>query len=63
MAQPSDSRDLIEITQEKINYDALTQFATVPEAGAVSSFIGTTRNNFNGKKVECTNTKFLHKRS
>jgi molybdopterin synthase catalytic subunit len=44
--------DLIEITQDKINFDTLTQFATVPEAGAVSSFVGTTRNNFNGKKVK-----------
>ena len=51
MSEISESKDLVHITEEKINYEALTQYATVPEAGAISSFIGTTRNNFNGKKV------------
>lgn len=46
-----DKNVLIEITSSPINLDRLMDFVNCPEAGAVSTFSGNTRNNFKGKKV------------
>jgi len=43
--------NLIEIVDRLINLDELVKFCTSPTAGAISTFLGTTRNNFNGKEV------------
>jgi len=43
--------DIVQITEEKLQLSSIIAAITVPEAGAVSSFSGNTRNNFNGKKV------------
>lgn len=43
--------DHVDITENKINLEKLTSIVTSPSCGAVSVFIGTTRDNFNGKIV------------
>uniref|UniRef100_A0A8C7QSN6 Molybdenum cofactor synthesis 2 n=1 Tax=Oncorhynchus mykiss TaxID=8022 RepID=A0A8C7QSN6_ONCMY len=43
-------RDLIKVTHDKLSVDAVS-LLTSPSCGAISIFIGTTRNNFEGKKV------------
>ena len=42
---------MVRVQHEPISIEALTTWASQPEAGAVSSFLGITRNNFNGKLV------------
>eukprot|EP01025_Chloroclados_australasicus_P028404 TRINITY_DN28164_c1_g1_i1.p2 TRINITY_DN28164_c1_g1~~TRINITY_DN28164_c1_g1_i1.p2 ORF type:complete len:158 (-),score=18.64 TRINITY_DN28164_c1_g1_i1:276-749(-) len=42
---------LVEIKEEELDLLKYTQFVSDPGAGAIASFIGTTRNSFNGKKV------------
>ncbi|XP_071845183.1 molybdopterin synthase catalytic subunit-like [Apostichopus japonicus] len=42
---------LIELTTSILSLDRATKFVTLPSCGAISVFIGTTRDNFNGKKV------------
>uniref|UniRef100_A0A914V6R8 Uncharacterized protein n=1 Tax=Plectus sambesii TaxID=2011161 RepID=A0A914V6R8_9BILA len=44
-------RDLIRIQTDTISVQEATQFVTAPTNGAISLFIGTTRDNFRGKKV------------
>lgn len=46
-----DSRIRVALTNEPIDQLALAQWAALPECGAVSSFLGTTRNSFEGKEV------------
>jgi hypothetical protein len=41
----------VEVTDQPLDLLRLTQLVTQPEAGAISTFIGTTRNNFNNKAV------------
>ena len=41
----------IHVQHEPISIQDVTLWASQPEAGAVSSFLGITRNNFNNKKV------------
>jgi molybdopterin synthase catalytic subunit len=41
----------VEVTPAPLDLVAITGRVTVPAAGAVSSFIGTTRNNFDGRPV------------
>lgn len=41
----------VDITEDRLDLEKLTNFVTSPSCGAVSVFIGTTRNNFDGKKV------------
>jgi molybdopterin synthase catalytic subunit len=41
----------VEITEQPLDLLKLTQRVTQPAAGAISTFIGTTRNNFNNKAV------------
>ncbi|XP_007662005.1 molybdopterin synthase catalytic subunit-like [Ornithorhynchus anatinus] len=44
-------KDLIRFTNEKLSVDEVSQSVISPSCGAVSLFVGTTRNNFEGKKV------------
>lgn len=44
-------QDLITLTTDKLSADSVSQSVTCPSCGAVSLFIGTTRDNFEGKKV------------
>eukprot|EP00878_Enallax_costatus_P040164 GHUV01046169.1.p1 GENE.GHUV01046169.1~~GHUV01046169.1.p1 ORF type:complete len:122 (+),score=31.68 GHUV01046169.1:682-1047(+) len=41
----------VEVTDQRLDICKYTQLVTDPGAGAISSFIGTTRNNFQGKAV------------
>jgi len=41
----------VEVTEQPLDLMQLTQLVTHPTAGAISTFIGTTRNNFDGKAV------------
>jgi molybdopterin synthase catalytic subunit len=43
--------DLIEVTESALNLDKLVSFVGSPNAGAISTFMGTTRDNFENKKV------------
>ncbi|XP_036135816.1 molybdopterin synthase catalytic subunit [Molossus molossus] len=45
------SKDVIKFTAEKLSVEEVSQLVTSPLCGAVSLFVGTTRNNFEGKKV------------
>jgi molybdopterin synthase catalytic subunit len=42
---------MFRVTQEPIDLPALVQYVSDPEAGAIVPFIGTTRNNNEGRKV------------
>src|ERR671924_1631530 len=42
---------MFRVTNQPIDLDELVRFVTDPEAGAVATFIGTTRNNNEGRKV------------
>ncbi|XP_016055284.1 PREDICTED: molybdopterin synthase catalytic subunit isoform X2 [Miniopterus natalensis] len=44
-------KDIIKFTAEKLSVGEVSQLVTSPLCGAVSLFVGTTRNNFEGKKV------------
>ncbi|XP_072613038.1 molybdopterin synthase catalytic subunit isoform X4 [Vulpes vulpes] len=44
-------KDIIKFTAEKLSVDEVSQLVISPLCGAVSLFVGTTRNNFEGKKV------------
>uniref|UniRef100_A0A673NBE1 Molybdopterin synthase catalytic subunit n=1 Tax=Sinocyclocheilus rhinocerous TaxID=307959 RepID=A0A673NBE1_9TELE len=44
-------QDLITLTTDKLSADRVSESVTCPSCGAVSLFIGTTRDNFEGKKV------------
>lgn len=41
----------VEVTDQPLDISKYTQLVTDPAAGAISSFIGTTRNNFQDKSV------------
>ncbi|KAK3098543.1 hypothetical protein FSP39_020482 [Pinctada imbricata] len=43
--------DHIDIVEDKLDVNHITNLVTSPSCGAVSMFIGTTRDNFDGKKV------------
>ncbi|XP_073887777.1 molybdopterin synthase catalytic subunit [Macaca fascicularis] len=45
------SKEVINVTTEKLPVDEVPQLVISPLCGAVSLFVGTTRNNFEGKKV------------
>lgn len=55
MAQAAKSAEgegwFVEVTEQPLDLMHLTQLVTHPTAGAISTFIGTTRNNFDGKAV------------
>ncbi|XP_053557245.1 molybdopterin synthase catalytic subunit-like [Bombina bombina] len=44
-------QELIKITHDKLSADEVSQLVVSPYCGAISIFIGTTRNSFEGKKV------------
>ncbi|XP_051028450.1 molybdopterin synthase catalytic subunit [Acomys russatus] len=44
-------KDVIQLTAEKLSVDQVSRLVISPLCGAVSLFVGTTRNNFEGKKV------------
>nr|XP_032654834.1 molybdopterin synthase catalytic subunit-like [Chelonoidis abingdonii] len=44
-------KDFIKLNYEKLSTDEVSELVISPCCGAVSLFIGTTRNNFEGKKV------------
>jgi len=43
--------DSVSLTHEKIDVDELVNIVSSPKCGAVSVFIGTTRDNFENKTV------------
>ncbi|XP_060073588.1 molybdopterin synthase catalytic subunit-like [Ylistrum balloti] len=43
--------DHVDITEDRINADVTSKLVSSPACGAISVFIGTTRDNFGGKKV------------
>ncbi|XP_064610032.1 molybdopterin synthase catalytic subunit-like [Liolophura sinensis] len=43
--------DHVKITEDKLSMDEVTLLVTSPTSGAISVFMGTTRDNFEGKKV------------
>lgn len=43
--------DYLKLTHEKLPVDKITEQVISPKCGAVSVFIGTTRDNFEGKTV------------
>ncbi|XP_013413479.1 molybdopterin synthase catalytic subunit [Lingula anatina] len=43
--------DHLKVTDDRLSVEEITEIVTSPSSGAVSVFIGTTRDNFNGKKV------------
>ncbi|XP_028639747.1 molybdopterin synthase catalytic subunit isoform X2 [Grammomys surdaster] len=44
-------KDIVQFTAEKLSVGEVSQLVVSPLCGAVSLFVGTTRNNFEGKKV------------
>ncbi|XP_071658533.1 molybdopterin synthase catalytic subunit isoform X5 [Patagioenas fasciata] len=44
-------KDFIKLKSEKLSVDEVSELVVSPSCGAVSLFIGITRNNFEGKKV------------
>jgi molybdopterin synthase catalytic subunit len=42
---------MFRVTKEPLDLQALVRYVTDPEAGAIATFIGTTRNNNEGRKV------------
>ncbi|KAI1240116.1 Molybdopterin synthase catalytic subunit, partial [Lamprotornis superbus] len=44
-------KDFIKLKSEKLSVDEVSELVVSPSCGAVSLFIGTTRNNFKGRKV------------
>ncbi|XP_020035711.1 molybdopterin synthase catalytic subunit isoform X1 [Castor canadensis] len=44
-------KDIIKFTAENLSVDEVSQLVISPLCGAISLFVGTTRNNFEGKKV------------
>lgn len=43
--------DFVKLTKDKLDVESLYNIVLSPEFGAVSLFVGTTRNNFEGKTV------------
>jgi len=43
--------DLVKVSTQPLDLLALTRAVSSPAAGAISSFVGTTRNSFHGKRV------------
>ncbi len=47
----SENGDFVSLSYEEIDITKLQKFVTCTSAGAISSFIGITRDNFDGRKV------------
>ncbi|XP_067941815.1 molybdopterin synthase catalytic subunit-like isoform X1 [Watersipora subatra] len=52
MSEGSLTDDIIEIKWDELDVNSCVQSVVLPQCGAVSTFIGTTRNNFDGKAVK-----------
>lgn len=48
------TRDYLGLQTSKLDINSIFDTVVSPECGAVSTFIGTTRNNFEDKKVKYT---------
>ena len=48
---PAEPRNIVSVTSDIISLDHLVSLVQSPKAGAVSTFVGTTRDNFEGKAV------------
>jgi molybdenum cofactor biosynthesis protein B len=51
MESKATGNDFVKIFSENLDLKALVKLVTDPKAGAISTFIGVTRDNWNGKKV------------
>lgn len=51
--------DHLKLTVDKLSVDEITDLVTDDRCGAISVFIGTTRDNFEGKKVSGLNLTFF----
>ncbi|XP_052506118.1 molybdopterin synthase catalytic subunit-like [Budorcas taxicolor] len=51
MNEVEKSKDTVKFTPEKLSVDEVSQLVISPLCGAISLLVGTTRNNFKGKKV------------
>ncbi|XP_077318882.1 molybdopterin synthase catalytic subunit-like [Lithobates pipiens] len=51
MEDSEEPQDFIRVSSGKLSADEVSELVVSPSCGAVSLFIGTTRNNFEGKKV------------
>lgn len=47
----STAKDIVKLQQEELNVGHIIDLVTAPNCGAVSSFVGITRDNFDNKKV------------
>jgi molybdopterin synthase catalytic subunit len=47
----TETRTYIDLTTETLDIGAISQLVSVTKAGAISVFVGTTRDNFQGKDV------------
>lgn len=47
----NESKDVVKLQQEKLNLGEIVDLVTSPKCGAISTFIGTTRDNFENKQV------------
>ncbi|KAK7499658.1 hypothetical protein BaRGS_00008999 [Batillaria attramentaria] len=43
--------DYVDVTEDRLSVEDITERATSPTSGAIGLFVGTTRNNFEGKTV------------
>jgi len=43
--------DYLKLTEESLSVDSILKLVSSEKCGAVSMFVGTTRDNFEGKKV------------
>ncbi|KAM5193137.1 molybdopterin synthase catalytic subunit isoform 1-T1 [Mantella aurantiaca] len=53
MEDSEEPQDFVRVSPEKLSADEVSQLVVSPSCGAVSLFIGTTRNSFEGKNVVC----------
>lgn len=49
--EEEEPKDIVTFTAGRLSVEEVSQLVTSPRCGAVSLFVGTTRNNFEGKKV------------
>ena len=52
MAELSDDTSYVQVTPDVLDIVTYTNWVSDPGAGAIASFIGVTRDNFDGKRVE-----------
>jgi len=48
-------KNFVKLQQEELNIAEIMELVTFPNCGAISNFIGITRDNFENKKVKCRN--------